>query len=354
MERKVFKYHHLLILFHFLWYNIHLHAQDALFRKWTISANAEVYYNYHIFYPNKVNDTPFFVSYNQNNLLDINLLNMNVQYTSTQFRFEISPMYGSYARFNMADEPAPLNFIDRLNAGIKLSSQQKLWLDVGILPSHIGFESNYGHENWLASRMITSDNTPYYETGARIQYITNNNKWLMNLNLLSGWQNITYLFNLQAPAFGHQIQYFPDHHWTINSSSFVGFFPTSYPRYFHNFYLTYKNKKISTALLLDVGYQKHTWYSYGIAIKYTLQKHLAICTRFEQYYDPHNALLKYLPFSCNAINFSLGCNFNFLKYFQFKTEYRYFSATALLFPKNDIPYQSSTQAIIFNTLIFHL
>ena len=38
------------------------------------------------------------------------------------------------------------------NAGYKLSAKKAWWLDIGVLPSHIGFESAVGKDNWTLTR----------------------------------------------------------------------------------------------------------------------------------------------------------------------------------------------------------
>lgn len=104
----------------------------------------------------------------------------------------------------------------------------------------------------------------------------------------------------------------------------------------------------------DIGFQKYTWNSYGIIISYAMLKNILLSIRFEKYTDPHNIIMSAILYPVNVSNLSSGINFNFLKYFQYKIEYRYFWATHPLFHKNDLPYALPFQPIIYNTLIFHL
>lgn len=355
MERKILQYFICLINSILVFYFKKTSAQYVADSNvlWTVSANAEFYYNYHLLFPHNESTTPFLVSYNQNNKAQINFLNINLQHHSEFFHFQISGMYGTYAQFNMSNEPQTLRYIDRLNAGIKLHSKKNLWLYAGILSSHIGYESNYGYDNWFASRFITSDNTPYFETGIRLEYQTLNKKWLYNLNLLNGWQTIVYDLRRQFPSIGHQIQYQPNKYCLLNSSSFIGFF-YNHIRWFHNFYLSYTLKKFTLLTIFDIGYQKYTWFSYGIAIKYDLLHNISIATRYEHYSDIYNIIIpeynQYTVFN----NFSAGLNIKFGKYVLFKTEYRYFYSDGNWFNKASVPFSYPYLPIIYNTLIFHL
>ena len=63
-------------------------------------------------------------------------------------------------------------------------------ITAGIFTSHIGFESAVSKDCWTLTRSILADNSPYYESGARLTYTSNNNKWLISALALNGWQRI--------------------------------------------------------------------------------------------------------------------------------------------------------------------
>lgn len=65
----------------------------------------------------------------------------------------------------------------------------KAWLDLGIFGSHIGFESAISKDNRTLTRSIMADNSPYYESGARLTYEVDPKLTLTGL-VLNGWQNI--------------------------------------------------------------------------------------------------------------------------------------------------------------------
>jgi hypothetical protein len=50
-------------------------------------------------------------------------------------------MAGNYSQYNLSAEPTWAQFIYEANIGLKSSNKTNIWIDAGILPSHIGFES---------------------------------------------------------------------------------------------------------------------------------------------------------------------------------------------------------------------
>jgi hypothetical protein len=176
-------------------------------------------------------------------------------------------MTGTYAQYNFAAEPQVLLHVYEANAGIKLSERNELWLDAGILPSHIGFESAISKDCWTLTRSILAENSPYYEAGVRLSYTTKNEKWYMAVLLVNGWQIIIRVQGNNTPAFGTQVTYSPSNNLSINWSTFIGNDkPDSIKqwRYFNNLYTVWQlSKGLGFTLGFDYGWeQKQTRSSY--------------------------------------------------------------------------------------------
>lgn len=99
------------------------------------------------------------VSYDKNNDLSLNLAFIKGSYATHNARANLAFAAGSYVRANYAAEPEILRHLYEANAGIKLAGKNNLWLDVGVFPSHIGFESPVRRDNWTLTRGIGADNT---------------------------------------------------------------------------------------------------------------------------------------------------------------------------------------------------
>jgi len=186
------------------------------------------------------NTRPGFVySHNRTNEVNINLALLKAAYETTNTRANLALGVGTYMNANYSAEPGVLKNIYEANAGVRISKKHNLWIDAGIFSSHLGFESAIGKDNWTVTRSIFADNSPYFETGAKISYTSASGKLFLSGLILNGWQRIQRVDGSSLPAFGHQLVYKPTAKWTINSGSFIGSDKADsvrQMRYFHNLY----------------------------------------------------------------------------------------------------------------------
>jgi hypothetical protein len=182
----------------------------------TLSGYAEVYYDYDFNKPLDNTLPPFIVSYNRANEVNVNLAYINANYSARNVRANFALMAGTYANANLVDEPGVLKNIYQANIGIKLAKKADLWFDAGIFPSHIGFESAVGKDCWTLTRSIMADNSPYYESGAKVSYTTHDEKLFISALLLNGWQHIERPAGNTGLAGGLQVTYTPTASITLN------------------------------------------------------------------------------------------------------------------------------------------
>ncbi|HJW31204.1 MAG TPA: outer membrane beta-barrel protein, partial [Saprospiraceae bacterium] len=166
---------------------------------------AEVYYTYDFNQPDDHNRPSFIYSHNRHNEFNLNLGFVKTSYSSDRVRANVALAAGTYMNANYASEPGVLKNIYEANGGIKLAKMKNIWLDAGIFASHIGFESAISKDCWGLTRSILADNTPYYESGAKLTYVTDNSKWLFSGLVLNGWQHIQRPDDNNTLAFGTQI-----------------------------------------------------------------------------------------------------------------------------------------------------
>jgi len=268
-----------------------------------ISGYIETYYSYDFGNPEDNNRPSFVYSYNRHNEVNLNLGFIKAAYQTEKVRANLALMTGSYANANLANEPGVLKNIFEANAGVKISKNKNLWIDAGIFASHIGFESAIGKDCWNLTRSLLADNSPYYESGAKISYTSDNDKWFLSGLILNGWQRIQRLNGNNTPALGHQITFKPNSKITLNSSSFAGSNApdsTRKMRYFHNFYATIQiHEKFGLTAGFDIGAQQkakgtrdlNTWYSTVLIARYSLTSKLILSARGEYYSDPNGVII---------------------------------------------------------------
>jgi len=215
----------------------YLQAQET--PKIKVSGYVETYYVYDFNKPIDHNRPSFVYSHNRNNEVNLNLGFIKANYENEMLRTNLALMAGTYTNANLATEPGVLKNIFEANAGLKLSKTANLWLDAGIFSSHIGFESAVSKDCWVLTRNISSDNTPYYEAGAKLSYGTADGKLTTTVLYLNGWQKIKRLDGNSKPAGGVQITYKPSANLTLNYSNYLGKEgenAIAVTRFYNNFY----------------------------------------------------------------------------------------------------------------------
>jgi len=199
-------------------------AQDstASAPSFSVSGYLEAYYNYDFNRP-KNNTTPSFMyNFNRAGEVNLNLGFIKGAYSGERVRANLALAVGTYMNANYAAEPGVLRNIYEANAGIKLAKKANLWLDAGIMSSHIGFESAIGKDNWTLTRSLVAENSPYFESGAKLNYTTDDGKLYLAALYLNGWQRIQRVDGNTTPAFGTQVTYKPSAAVTLNYSTFIG------------------------------------------------------------------------------------------------------------------------------------
>jgi hypothetical protein len=269
----------------------------------TISGYAEIYYSYDLSNPSNHTRPGFVYSYNRHNEVNLNLGFIKAAYQTAFVRANLAIMTGTYANANMINEPGVLKNIFEANAGVKLSKKKNLWVDAGIFTSHIGFESAVGKDCWTLTRSIMADNSPYYESGVKLGYKSDNGKWFLSVLYLNGWQHIQRPDNYNTPAFGHQLTYTPNSKVTLNSSSFIGSNTpdsTNRMRYFHNLYGIFQVRpRIGITAGFDIGAQQtnknssnyYVWYTPVLILKIKATDKISIVARGEYYYDENGIVI---------------------------------------------------------------
>ncbi len=284
---------------------LRVHAQDTAKTRidsLVISGYVETYYSFDMGYPNNHLRPGFFYSFNKHNEINLNIGFIKAAYFKDNVRGNFALMAGTYTQFNLAHEQPLLRNIFEANAGFKLSNKRNVWLDAGILPSHIGFESTIGKDCWNLTRSILADNSPYYEAGIKLGYTSKNEKLYLAALYLNGWQRIQRAQGNQTPAFGTQLNYKASDKSTFNWSTYIG---NDQPdsigslwRYFNNFYRQFQvNKKFGFTAGFDIGIQQKRdtlkvlmndmsiWHSTILILRYAPTKKKKIALRIESYKD---------------------------------------------------------------------
>ena len=128
-------------------------------------------------------------------------------------RNDYSPYKGQY---QLADV---YRYLAEANAGYHFNVLHGINVDAGMFMSYIGLNSYYQVENWEYQASFTSDNTPWFFNGIRVQlFVTKKLKiepWIIN-----GWQSYG-MFN-QQPGIGGNITWCPNENVKLLTNNYYG------------------------------------------------------------------------------------------------------------------------------------
>ncbi|CAM3899703.1 OmpL-like beta-barrel porin-2 [Flavobacterium branchiophilum] len=290
-------------------------SQENKELKTIFSGFIETYYSYD--FNKNLNDTkvPFMYNFNRHNELNINIALLRAKLEFDNVYASIALHSGSYVEDNYASEK--IKYLNEAFVGLYFDKLKKHSLEVGILPSYIGFESASTASNLTLSRSILAENSPYFMTGIKYNFKPSD-KWNFAVLLTNGWQRIAKPNKEVAPSFGSQIVYKPSGDATFNWSTFVGkeYNGAGFAmRYFSNLYYDQKwNTKWRTIAGFDIGNQElsnkqsATWLSPIFIAQYSINPKWQAAFRTEYYQDKENVIIATSD-AFEAFGFSLNLDY---------------------------------------------
>jgi hypothetical protein len=262
------------------------------------SFNAEPYFLYDLYRHENGNRPDFFNNFDRHGELLVNLAAAKASYAKGAVRANLALATGTYMESNYAIEPGILGHLLEANLGIRLDKNGQWWLDAGVMPAHIAFESNLWKDNWALTHSIVTDNSPLYQTGVKLGYSTEKGDWLFVILGLNGWQRIHVPAGYSVAHLGTQITYKPNDRLTLNHSAFFGSETPDTARLFrqyHNLYGIFQlDPKLGLTVGFDIGWQEksphangsNTWFSPVAIMRYQPTDPWAMALRAEYYGDP--------------------------------------------------------------------
>lgn len=301
----------------------------------TFSGYVEAYYSYDFNRPDNHEKPPFLYNFKRHNEFSLNLAMLKMGYDDGKVRSNMALMVGDYARYNLGDEPTWAQFIYEASVGVQL--MDKLWLDMGVMPSHIGFESAIGMDCWHMTRSLLAENSPYFLTGARFTYSHTANFDLI-LWLTNGWQNVQRTHRNQALGIGVGLNYRPMEGMEFNYANYFG---NEYPqtlniyRYFNNFYFQYSWQSWGITLGTDYGVEQklfsptfNHWYGLTFSLRKELTEKFHAALRAEHYSDQKRVIL---DSGMRLSGFSLNLDYHFTEKALMRFEARQFQSPEAVF-----------------------
>lgn len=149
-----------------------------------------------------------------------------------------------------------------------------------------------------------AENSPYFESGARLSYSSENGKLILSALALNGWQRITRVEGNSLMSFGTQLYFKSNDKIALNYSTFFG---TDKPdtarlyRSYHNIYGVFQfTDKIGFTAGFDFGIEEktpagnksNTWYTPVGILRITPTDKWAFALRGEYFSDENEVIIK--------------------------------------------------------------
>jgi hypothetical protein len=194
---------------------------------------------------------------------------------------------------------------------------------------------------------MLADNSPYFETGVKLSYTSDDGKWVASGLILNGWQRIQRPDGNSTPAIGHQLTYKPNSKITLNSSSFIGNDKSDNDRrmrYFHNFYGQYQlTDQWGLITGFDIGAEQaqrnssdyKVWFTPVIITQYKYSDKLSVTARAEYYQDKEEVIVTTdTPNGFRTWSYSANLDYMFNSHFALRTELRKYHSKDPIFQEN--------------------
>lgn len=139
----------------------------------------------------------------------------------TQFgvRSTLVPRNDGSTNRGQFDLQTAMRYVSEAYGGYHLDVWNGINIDAGVFMSYVGLFSYDNFENWMYLPSFTSDNTPWFFNGIRVQTFPTD-RLKVELWLINGWQ--TYGKFNTLPGFGTQILWRPEEWISVLSNEYVG------------------------------------------------------------------------------------------------------------------------------------
>lgn len=291
----------------------------------------------------------------RHNEFNLNLGVVEVKHQADNVRGRIALQTGTYVESNYALEAELLKHVMEASVGTRIG--EYVWVDVGIFPSHIGFEGIVSKDNWTYSRSIVADFSPYYEAGVSVSAALSDEVTARGF-ILNGWQNINETNN--DKAVGTQIQYKPSDRVLLNWSTFIGNEQpdtlSSRLRIFNDLYGVFTlSDRWSAAVVFDIGAQTQgtgtaydLWHGGALMVRRSIDDHWAIAGRIEYYSDGSGVIIPTgTPNNFKTIGGSLNLDYAPVQYMAWRLEVRTLRSKDPVYP-TEVGFQATDGFVVLS------
>jgi hypothetical protein len=211
--------------------------------------------------------------------------------TSVQANYLTEPAVGQYSGGSLA------RHIQEAVVGVRM--REGVWIDAGVMLSHIGSESWVSRENPTYTRSLIADYAPYYQSGVKLTWDVRAD-FTAQVTVVNGWQNISE--NNGDKSFGARLDWALTPHISLAYYSLLGNeqadTATARLRLFNGLSAKWESEELSVTATFNGGREARpglnpaSWWGTSLITRLQMTERTSISGRFETYSDPAQVLVK--------------------------------------------------------------
>ena len=165
----------------------------------------------------------------RNNEVQVSLASLGGEFNYKNVRAKIQLQFGTRSTIVPRNDASwnrgayhletAYRYFSEAYAGYHINKMKGINIDAGIFMSYVGLFSYYNAENWTYQPSFTSDNTPWFFNGVRIQMFPSL-KFKQEIWIINGWQTYGKFNNM--PGIGSQSTWSPTESVRLVSNNYIG------------------------------------------------------------------------------------------------------------------------------------
>jgi hypothetical protein len=255
--------------------------------------------------------------------------------TSVEANYLTEPNVGQYSGGTLS------RHIQEAVVGVRM--REGVWLDAGIMLSHVGSETWVSRDNPTYTRSLIADFSPYYQSGVKVTWDVRPDVTAL-FTIVNGWQNISE--NNSDKSFGARLDWAVSPHISLGYYNLIG---NEQPdtsaglvRLFNGITAKFTSDELTVTTTIDGGREARptgpaaSWWGTSLVAHLHMTQHTSVVGRFEVYNDKDKVLIRKAPAPFDVFGGSFGLDVEPNDGVMWRTEVRALKGKNRVFPDRGV------------------
>jgi hypothetical protein len=299
---------------------------------------------------------PFTTQPSRHNEFNVNLAFIEAKLEGAKVRGRFALQTGTSVQSNYSGEatigqlsgPSLSRLIQEAVVGTRVTDN--VWVDGGIMLSHIGMEGWISRDNPTYTRSLIADYSPYYESGVKVTW-SDGGALTAQLDVVNGWQNISE--NNTGKGVGARLDYAPNPNTVISYFNLFSDEAGNVLRAFNGIGAKFTNGRSSFLTEAHVGSQaSSSWYGLVGIARFQVSPQSALVLRGERYDDKNQVIVATGAGNgaLRANGASVGLDVTPAPRLLWRSELRGWANDTAIFPDKGNPTKKKNSAFVVSSL----